>query len=176
MRRSGAELQPDPCASLLCPPTHYNRPRRTNPPPLAQDVYTYAKSTAVCPQEAYPYVSGDTGVSGTCTAACASQARIKISGTSLLQAAMKGSGYLTDWPTTSFAYSAFVWLPATTNAIADASGCCCTVLRWARKTVSSYANLHSLPNGPSTPCSQFIAKHNPVSFDFTVYTDFFSCG
>lgn len=109
-------------ASHLCP-LHATAPP-CQPPPLAQDVYTYAKASAVCPGEAYPYVSGDTGVSGTCTAACASQARIKISGTSLLQAAMKGSGYLTDWPTTNFAYSAFVWLPASTNAIADASGCC----------------------------------------------------
>lgn len=122
----GGELQPDPWPPVhpTCAPYTLQLPRHANPPPLAQDVYTYAKASAVCPGEAYPYVSGDTGVSGTCTAACASQARIKISGTSLLQAAMKGSGYLTDWPTTNFAYSAFVWLPASTNAIADASGCC----------------------------------------------------
>ncbi len=101
-------------------------------PSAVQDVYYYAKATAVCPEGSYGYVSGGYGYSLTCQAtACSSQGRIQISGNSKLKAAMAASGYSSTWTSADFnpyvvyvaTYTdAFVKIQPSTNAIADVSG------------------------------------------------------
>lgn len=156
-------------------------------PSCVQDVYYYAKANAVCPEGSYGYVSGGYGYSLTCQAtACSSQGRIQITGNSKLKAAMTTSGYLSKWPSADFnpyvvyvaGYTdAFVKIQPSTNAIADASGRCCRhtagAATYVRLRNTATLLTTSLILGPS--CSQFIALHNLVSVDFTVFTDFFNC-
>lgn len=108
-----------------------------------QDVYLYAKKNAVCPEDPYGYVSGETGVSAACQATgCRSQGRIQIKNNTDLQAAMTENGYFAKYPGTNFRpwpynggygeyTDAYVQLMANHLAIADVSGRCSLTTRYS---------------------------------------------